>query len=65
MSGHRQLTDAELAVDIKLAVRSGGSAREYCRAKGWAYHAVYKRLTRAGLWNDVMAAKYMSQEFPA
>lgn len=60
MSGHRTLSDKQLASRMKRAVASGISALEYCKRKGWNYSTIQTRLMRAGLWSDVMAAKYAS-----
>ena len=58
MSGHRKMTDRQLAARLKRAASSGVSALEYCKRNEWKYSTVQTRLMRAGLWNDVMAAKY-------
>mgnify|MGYP001233829675 CR=1 FL=1 len=62
MSGHRQLTDKQLAARLRRAAASGTSPRAYCTKAEWSYLAVYARLNRAGLWSEIMAAKYAQPE---
>jgi hypothetical protein len=62
MAEHRELTDRQLAARLRRAAAGGMSPREYCIRQKWAYTAIYARLSRAGLWNEVMTAKYAPQQ---
>ncbi len=58
------LSDAALAVELKetMAPRPGyslgASLERVCRDRGWNHQRVRYRLRRAGLYRDVLAAKY-------
>lgn len=54
----KELTDKQLVGRVIRATRRGQTPRAYCLSRGWDYQAVYYRLTKAGYWKDVMAAKY-------
>lgn len=57
------LTPAQLAHRCRLAMRPtkarpARTLADVCRASGWDYQRVYRKLDRAGLLGAVMGAKY-------
>lgn len=55
---HKDLTDKQIAARLRVAASKGTLPKHYCDKAGWDFQNVYYRLTKAGLWNGVMAAKY-------
>lgn len=58
---HNELTTPEMARRLGLAMSGGKSLRQACSERGWPYAAVYARLYRAGLKDDLMALKYPTE----
>lgn len=62
MKKHTDYTDRQLFALLILHIRKGCSLMSVCRDKAFPYNAVYNRMSRAGLIETLMAAKYRAVE---
>lgn len=59
---YKDISVRAMAARLKRSMRAGKTLAAACEERGWSYMAVYQRLTRAGLLDEVMAAKYQTTE---